>query len=169
MARRTPLTASRKDRASGDLSPAVRLLATAGGLGYLPLAPGTYGSALGAVLCLPLLSLPWPVLAAAALVLTAVAVWAAGQVAAARGISDPSEVVIDEVAGMWWAALLLPATPYDLVAVFLLFRLFDVVKPAPIPRLERLPGGLGIVADDVAAGLLARVAWWLLKINFDFL
>jgi phosphatidylglycerophosphatase A len=116
-----------------------------------------------------MLSLPWPVLAGAAAVLTAVAVWAAGQVAAARGVPDPSEVVIDEVAGMWWAALLLPASPYDLVAVFLLFRLFDVVKPAPIPRLERLPGGLGIVADDVAAGLLARVAWWLLKINFDFL
>jgi phosphatidylglycerophosphatase A len=108
------------------------------------------------------------VLAGAAAVLTAVAVWAAGQVAAARGIPDPPEVVIDEIAGMWWAALLLPATPYDLIAVFCLFRLFDVVKPAPISRLERLPGGLGIVADDVAAGLLARVAWWLLKINFDF-
>ena len=169
MASRTPVTSPKKDQASRGLNPATRLLATAGGLGYLPLAPGTYGSALGAALCLPMLSLPWPVLAGAAAVLTAVAVWAAGQVAAARGIPDPSEVVIDEVAGMWWAALLLPASPYDLVAVFFLFRLFDVVKPAPISRLERLPGGLGIVADDVAAGLLARVAWWLLQINFDFL
>jgi phosphatidylglycerophosphatase A len=52
---------------------------------------------------------------------------------------------------------------------FLLFRLFDVVKPAPIPRLEKLPRGFGIVADDVAAGLLARVMWWLVKINFEFL
>jgi len=169
MASHTTVTAPRKDQTSRGLGQLTRLLATAGGLGYLPLAPGTYGSALGAVLCLPLLSLPWPVLAGAAMVLTAVAVWAAGRVATARGIPDPPEVVIDEVAGMWWAALLLPATPYDLVAVFLLFRLFDVVKPAPIPRLERLPGGLGIVADDVAAGLLARLAWWLLKINFDFL
>jgi phosphatidylglycerophosphatase A len=169
MASRTAVTSSKKEKASGRVAPPARLLATAGGLGYLPLAPGTYGSALGAVLCLPMLSLPWPVLAGAAAVLTAVAVWAAGRVAAARGIPDPSEVVIDEVVGMWWAALLLPASPYDLVAVFLLFRLFDVVKPAPIPRLERLPGGLGIVADDVAAGLLARAAWWLLQINFDFL
>jgi len=168
MSRRTPVTSPRKDQASQALSPATRLLAAAGGLGYLPGAPGTYASVLGAALCLPLLSLPWPVLAGAAAVLTAVAVWAAGQVAAARGIPDPPEVVIDEIAGMWWAALLLPATPYDLIAVFCLFRLFDVVKPAPISRLERLPGGLGIVADDVAAGLLARVAWWLLKINFDF-
>jgi len=169
MAHRTGVTSSKKEKASGRVAPAVRLLATAGGLGYLPPAPGTYASALGAALCLPMLSLPWPVLAGAAAVLTGVAIWAAGQVATARGIPDPSEVVIDEIAGMWWAALLLPASPYDLVAVFLLFRLFDVVKPAPIPRLERLPGGLGIVADDVAAGLLARVAWWLLKINFDFL
>jgi phosphatidylglycerophosphatase A len=45
----------------------------------------------------------------------------------------------------------------------------DIVKPAPIPRWERLPGGFGLVADDVAAGLLARVAWWLLQVNFDFL
>jgi phosphatidylglycerophosphatase A len=144
-------------------------LATAAGLGYLPLAPGTYGSALGAILCFPLLSLPWSVLVGAAAGLTAVAVWTAGQVAAERGRADPSEVVIDEIAGMWWAAILLPASLYDLTAVFLLFRLIDIVKPSPISRLERLPGGLGIVADDVAAGLLARVTWWLLKINFDFL
>jgi phosphatidylglycerophosphatase A len=67
------------------------------------------------------------------------------------------------------ATLVLPLRAYDLCAVFLLFRLFDVVKPAPIPRLERLPGGFGVVADDVAAGLLARATWWLLKVNFDFL
>ena len=71
--------------------------------------------------------------------------------------------------GMWFAALLLPSSLYDLTAVFLLFRLFDVVKPLFIPRLERLPGGWGIVADDVAAGLLARATWWLLKVNFTFL
>jgi phosphatidylglycerophosphatase A len=70
---------------------------------------------------------------------------------------------------MWMAAIALPFQLYDLVAVFLLFRLFDVVKPGPLWRLERLPGGLGIVADDVAAGLLARVSWWLLQVNFDFL
>jgi phosphatidylglycerophosphatase A len=169
MASRTPVTSSSSARAEVGVGAAARLLATAGGLGYLPLAPGTYGSVLGAALCFPLLSLPWPVLAGGAAALTAVAVWAAGQVAAARGRADPSEVVIDEIAGMWWAALLLPASLYDLGAVFFLFRLFDVVKPSPIGRLERLPGGLGIVADDVAAGILARVTWWLLKINFDFL
>jgi phosphatidylglycerophosphatase A len=78
-------------------------------------------------------------------------------------------VIIDEIAGMCVALWGLPLQWYDVGAVFLLFRLFDIVKPAPIPRLERLPGGLGIVADDIAAGLLARVTWWLLKANFDFL
>jgi phosphatidylglycerophosphatase A len=77
--------------------------------------------------------------------------------------------VVDEAVGMWLATLALPMRAYDLAAVFLLFRLFDVVKPAPIPRCEELPGGWGVVADDVAAGLLARVAWWLLQANFDFL
>jgi phosphatidylglycerophosphatase A len=70
---------------------------------------------------------------------------------------------------MWVAALAIPFQFYDLAAVFLLFRLFDVIKPAPLPRLERLPGGFGIVADDLAAGLLARATWWLLQTNFDFL
>jgi phosphatidylglycerophosphatase A len=120
-------------------------------------------------LVFPLLYLPWPVYLGATLVLTAVAVWVAGPTAGGLGHPDPPQIVIDEIVGMWFAAIALPPTLYDLTAVFLLFRLIDVVKPAPLPRLERLPGGLGIVADDVAAGLLARALWWLLKANFDFL
>ena len=146
-----------------------RLLATGAGVGYVPVAPGTAGSLLGAVLCFPLLSLPWPVYLGATLLLTAVAVWAAGRMAADLQQPDPSQVVIDEITGMWFAALFLRPTVYDVTVCFLLFRLFDVVKPAPIPRLEKLPRGFGIVADDVAAGLLARVMWWLLKVNFEFL
>jgi phosphatidylglycerophosphatase A len=151
------------------LPPAVRLLATGAGVGYVPVAPGTAGSLLGAAIALPLLSLPWPAFLGVTLLLTAVAVFAAARMAEALGQPDPSVVVIDEVVGMWWAALLLPPQPYDLAAVFLLFRAFDVVKPLWIPMLERLPGGWGIVADDVAAGLLARATWWLMKVNFTFL
>lgn len=156
-------------RAEGRTGPALRLLATGAGLGYLPLAPGTAGSLLGAALCLPLLFLPELVYLGATVVLTAIAVWAAGGMAVELGEADPAPVVIDEIVGMLWAAIALPPHLYDVTAVFLLFRVFDVVKPAPISWLERLPGGLGIVADDVAAGLLARVLWWLLKVNFDFL
>jgi phosphatidylglycerophosphatase A len=156
-------------KAAGRIGPALRLLATGGGVGYLPFAPGTAGSLVGAALCLPLLTLPAPVYLGATVGLTAMAVWAAGGMAAELHAADPAPVVIDEIVGMLWAAVALPPHLYDVSAVLLLFRIFDVVKPAPIPWLERLPGGLGIVADDLAAGLLARGTWWLLKANFDFL
>lgn len=146
-----------------------QLVATAGGLGRIPLAPGTVGSLVGAALCVPLLRLGWPVHLAAAAALCGVAVAVAGKAAAELGEPDPPRVIIDEIAGMCVAMVALPLQWHDVGAVFLLFRLFDVVKPAPIPRLERLGGGLGIVADDVAAGALARVTWWLLQANFDFL
>ena len=153
----------------GRIGPAVRLLATGLGIGYVPWAPGTAGSLLGIALCLPLRSLSEPVYFGAALCLTAVAVWVAGRTAAEFGQADPQPVIIDEIVGMLWAAIALPPSLYDLTAVFLLFRIFDGVKPAPISWLERVPGGAGIVADDVVAGLLARIVWWLLKVNFDFL
>jgi phosphatidylglycerophosphatase A len=134
----------------------------------VPVAPGTAGSLVGVLLAVPLLQFGWPAYAAAAVAFTALAAFAC--VAAARELgADPPAVIIDETAGMLLAAIAVPPTLYELAAVFLLFRLFDVVKPAPLPRLERLPGGLGIIADDIAAGLLARATWWLLKVNFDFL
>ena len=167
MPARVPAAPSRAGTGAGSL---LRRIATGAGTGYVPFASGTLGSLLGALLCFPLLySLPWPVYLGATLLLTALAVWAADRVAADLGQPDPPQIVIDEIAGMWLAATALPPTLYDLTAVFLLFRFVDVVKPSPIPRLERLRGGLGIVADDVAAALLARAMWWLLKANFDFL
>lgn len=166
MPNRTPAARSRTDMRAGSV---LRWLASGAGVGYFSLAPGTAGSLLGAVLCFPLAYLPLPVYLGATLALTALAVWVAGRVAAELGQPDPPEIVIDEIAGMWIAAIALTPTLYDFTAVFLLFRLMDVVKPAPIDRLERMPGGLGIVADDVAAALLARVMWWLLQANFDFL
>ena len=156
-------------KAEGRVGLALRLLATGAGTGYVPFFPGTAGSLLGAALCYFLLSLPVPVYLGTATLFTLMAVWVAGRMAAGLGQADPPAVVIDEIAGMLWAGLALQPHAYDLAAAFLLFRAFDVVKPAPIPRLERLPAGLGIVADDVAAGVLARVTWWLLKVNFDFL
>jgi len=151
------------------IPPLPKAIATVCGLGRLPVAPGTAGSLLGAAVCLPLLFVPWPVHVGAAAIVAGVAVWASG--VAAKGFEgrDPSAIVIDEVAGMLAAGIALPPTLYDLAAAFLLFRLFDAVKPGPLEKLERLPGGWGIVLDDLAAGLLARATWWLLKQNFDFL
>ncbi|HTU02407.1 MAG TPA: phosphatidylglycerophosphatase A [Candidatus Sulfotelmatobacter sp.] len=148
---------------------ALTRVATLGGIGYTPVMPGTAGSLVGAATCFPLLGLDWRLYLVCVLLVSLGGVYTSTQVARGLGEADPPWIVIDELAGMWTAAIGLPASLYELAAVFLLFRLFDVVKPAPIPRLERLPGGLGIVADDLAAGLLAAATWWLLKANFDFL
>jgi len=155
--------------AGGPPRSAALLVATGGGLGSVPLMPGTVGSLVGAAVCFPMLQLEWPLYLGVVAVLVALAIWLSGQAAEHLGQADPPSVIIDEFVGMWVAALAIPFQFYDLAAVFLLFRLFDVVKPAPLPRLERLPGGFGIVMDDIAAGLLARATWWLLQANFDFL
>jgi phosphatidylglycerophosphatase A len=132
-------------------------LATWFGCGYAPKGPGTAGS-LGALLPAFLLVRyahwqPWyfGVLAIAAL---APAVWSAGVAARESGRKDPQFVVIDEVVGQW--ITLAGATGFSWkswLAAFVLFRLFDIWKPFPVRRLESLPGGIGIVADDVMAGV----------------
>ncbi|HXG16926.1 MAG TPA: phosphatidylglycerophosphatase A [Calidithermus sp.] len=129
-------------------------MATAGGVGYAPVAPGTAGSLLAAVV----LGL-WP-FSRAALVLFFVAVtlaglWAAGRAERALGGKDPGAIVIDEVAGMTLAVLGVPITPLTLAVGFLLFRLFDIVKPPPARAVQRWPGGPGVMADDLVAGLYA--------------
>jgi phosphatidylglycerophosphatase A len=131
-----------------------RALATWFGCGYVPYAPGTAGT-LGAV-PLYLLLRPmghWAVLAAA-LLITAVGVWAADVVAKDLGTKDPQIVVIDEVAGVLLTLSVAPPSWRALAAGVVLFRLFDQFKPWPARTAERkLPGGWGIVLDDVAAGI----------------
>jgi len=132
------------------------LVATACGLGRAPVASGTVASAAAALL--------WYLAAPSAaaqgficLVTIALGLWASSRHAANLSDDDPSEVVIDEVAGMWltlWAA---PKTIPVVVAGFLLFRLLDIGKFPPMRQLERLPGGLGIMMDDLAAGVIGRL------------
>ena len=130
-----------------DPKPVVALsLATIAGVGYAPFAPGTFGSAAGLAL--------WAVLPGsatvqgAAIVLTMVlGSW-----------SDPSAVVIDEVLGMLVTLFLVPVGWKGAIAGFLLFRVFDIVKPYPANRLERIPGGIGIMADDFMAAIYANLA-----------
>jgi phosphatidylglycerophosphatase A len=115
--------------------------------------PGTWGS-LAALPCAAALQWaggPWA-LGAASLLVAVAGVWVAGRYAAVRGGDDPQEVVIDEVAGQWLALLPLALEPLHYAVGFAAFRLLDTAKPWPIRRLERLPGGLGIMADDLAAG-----------------
>lgn len=135
------------------------LLAVWFGCGLSPRAPGTVGS-LGAVpLHLLLCSLSIPGHALGAFALTGIGIWAAQRYASERSEIDPQRVVIDEVAGTVLALAFVRGEHWSYaLAAFLLFRLFDIYKPGPIRLLEHArPVGLGIMLDDVLAGLLAGV------------
>ena len=149
------------------------LVATFFGIGNLRPGPGTYGSAAALVLWFAAIHLTHPTLQAqaiatllAALLATAIGIPAATIVAREAGRSDPGFVVIDEVAGQLFALIAIPADWKHALLAFALFRLLDIAKPGPIRTLERLPGGLGIMLDDVAAGLLALALGFLLPLLF---
>jgi phosphatidylglycerophosphatase A len=107
------------------------------------------------VLFLWLVPLSRPAVFLFVVVVTAAGTWAAHEAERALGGKDPGAIVIDEVAGMALSVLTLPPTPGVLVAGFFLFRLFDIVKPYPANTLQRLRGGVGVMIDDLIAGLYA--------------
>lgn len=137
------------------------LIGTWFGCGHSPFAPGTAGSAGGMAAALGAWYwLGWSrgELIWATIALIGPAVWAADRVANSMGTKDPGRVVVDEVAGQWITLFgATHYTPASLLLAFLLFRLFDVWKPFPARQLEALPGGAGIVADDLAAGVYAAL------------
>ncbi len=142
-------------------------VATFFGVGRMKPGPGTWGS-LATVLLWAVLSrvLPagWLVPANVTLAVLAIAVGipAATQVVRASGVKDPQFVVIDETAGQLITLIGAPLAWKSLLAGFILFRVFDIVKPPPVRQLERLPEGTGIVVDDVAAGLYGLAVMQLL-------
>jgi phosphatidylglycerophosphatase A len=172
--------ATRRRRSPADY---LALAVATCGVGYFPIAPGTLGSLVGIALYLPLFAWTYQLLEDRAVLgrlsaahvfvpqlaimlsvvflITMAGIWAASQVERVLQKKDPSIVVIDEVAGqmialfsvMFW----LP-TWWNLLSAFILFRAFDIWKPYPIRRLEALESGLGIMADDVLAGVYALIA-----------
>lgn len=133
------------------------VVATALGSGYSPVAPGTAGSAVGLLLFWPLYLLPAAAQVAAVAILFFAGVAASTRVARGVGLEDPGIVVVDEVVGMWTSLLFLPLTPLTALAGFVLFRILDVFKPYPARQLESLPGGWGIMSDDLMAGIYANL------------
>jgi phosphatidylglycerophosphatase A len=130
--------------------------ATAGGIGYIPFAPGTFGSLAGLALWVVLpFSVFWHLVAIVAL--SAIGVWSAGAAERHFQASDPAPVVIDEVMGMLITLFLNPVGTSGAVLALLLFRGFDVVKPPPARALERLHGGFGVMADDAMAAVYANL------------
>ena len=157
---------SQLDRAWEKLA---RALATGAGVGLVPVAPGTFGSLWGLLLAWRLQRLEWPpAIHVAVLVgILALGVPVCGRAARSYGSRDPGKIVYDELAALplVFLALVFLAVPINFatgLAGSLLFRLFDIAKPWPVRRLEQLRGGLGIMADDVAAAAYAAVALWLI-------
>lgn len=130
-------------------------IGTFGFIGYLRPAPGTWGSAAALLLWWWMAPLPLGAQLVLIAAVTGIGVLASGRVELLSGREDASEIVIDEVAGMWLAAAGAGTDLVQLGAAFVFFRLFDIWKPGPINRLQSLPGGWGVMADDIAAGALA--------------
>ena len=137
---------------------AALVIATALGAGYAPLAPGTFGSAVGLLFWFVLPDVHW-VQVLAIVATSVVGAWSGSVAEEHFQRRDPGQVVVDEVAGMMVTLAFnpLPSLAWA-AAAFVLFRAADIVKPFPVDRLERLPGGIGIMADDLAAGVYANVA-----------
>ncbi|HEY1709655.1 MAG TPA: phosphatidylglycerophosphatase A [Rhizomicrobium sp.] len=143
---------------------AAALLSTFFGVGRSPVAPGTAAS----IVALPL---AWLIqryagattLAAASVVGFGIGVWSTGLYARTTGKDDPSECVIDEVAGQWLACAFAPLTLPGYAAAFVLFRLFDITKLWPVSWGEKQSGGMGIMLDDMIAGAMAGIIVALLK------
>jgi phosphatidylglycerophosphatase A len=143
------------------------VIATFFGVGRARPGPGTWASAITVLLWAALAhalapSLRTPVTIVLVVVITLIGISAATHIARGYGIKDPQFVVIDEVAGQLVALIAVPLTWKCLIAGFIFFRAFDIVKPPPVRQLEALPEGAGIVLDDIAAGFYALISMHLL-------
>jgi len=137
---------------------AVMFLATGFYIGNIPFAPGTFGSLIGIPLSFALagISLTLAMLCILFFIIFAVCIADAAEKILKQ--NDPGCIVIDEIAGMMVTLIGLPVSPITLVSGFILFRILDILKPFPIRNIDKwIPGGLGVVADDVAAGIIANL------------
>ncbi len=141
------------------------------GSGLIKPAPGTWGSLVGLGIGYLFLQLPMPttILISAAIIVTIISIYAIGIIEKSTGVHDAPEIVIDEFAGQWLAMVPLAVngiTLSSLIASFILFRIFDIIKPWPIIWLDKkVSGGFGVMVDDLVAGIIAAVVLWGLQIT----
>lgn len=126
-------------------------------MGLIPVGPGTFGTLAAIPLFYALSFTPIYIYLAITVAIILISVWASTIAEEIFQKTDPGQVVADEVAGFLVTMILVPATISNIFLGFLLFRLFDIAKPYPVRKFEKLPGGWGIVIDDVAAGVYACV------------
>jgi phosphatidylglycerophosphatase A len=137
----------------------VEMIATAGYVGRVPLAPGTFGSAIGLLIYFIIPVLPQHYILLGLIGFVLLSIWIAGEAEKTLAAKDPGCIVIDEVVGMLITFFALPQTIFIGIAGFVIFRFLDILKPFPIKLVERkCPGGIGVVMDDLIAGLMSNVA-----------
>ena len=147
-------------------SPDIIMMAATGGyVGYLPVVPGTFGTAVGLLPVYALSQVDGRFIGLVLLLfITLLSIWIAGRAEEKIGSTDPGCIVIDEIAGIMVALWGLPFEWLPVAAGFLIFRALDMIKPFPIRQIEKkLSGGVGIVVDDVVAGVVANI---ILRIIF---
>ena len=141
----------------------IKLLATGFGSGLVSFAPGTFGTLVGVVICLLCLPLTWFLRLLIVIALSALSIYIAEQAEKIYQKKDDQRIVIDEIIGFQITMLPVAITVLHLCVGFVLFRIFDILKPFPINNLQRLPGGWGVVIDDIAAGIYAGVILFALN------
>lgn len=151
----------------------VVLLASGLYTGYSPFASGTVASGLAILLYIPLASLNTPTFLLFAYVVTLLGLTVIGIMLASRAEAifnekDSHKIVIDEIVGYFYAMFLLPYRWEYLIAAFFVFRIFDVIKPYPIRGLEKLPSGLGVMIDDVLAGVYTCIILHIIRVVWNF-
>ncbi|OGP90480.1 MAG: hypothetical protein A2031_00210 [Deltaproteobacteria bacterium RBG_19FT_COMBO_43_11] len=140
----------------------IKLLATGFGAGLVPLAPGTAGTLVGVLICLIFSPLHWLLRLLIVIFLLGLAIYIAERAEQFYGKKDDHRIVIDEIAGFQVAMLPVAITGLHLLVGFVLFRIFDIWKPFPLRNFQQFIGGLGVVADDIGAGVYAGAVMLLL-------
>lgn len=141
----------------------ITFMATGFGSGLSPAAPGTAGTLVGVLICLLCLPMPWILRLLFVLVLLALSIYVADKAEKIYQKKDDQRIVIDEIIGLQITMLPVAINVLNLCAAFVLFRIFDIWKPFPVKNLQGLPGGWGVVVDDVAAGIYAGAIMALIK------
>ena len=145
----------------------IRILSAGFGSGFSPLVPGTAGTVVGIPLYWLFSFFPWPIWLISILAFTCLAWYVSDEAERLFGRKDAPCIVIDEIAGLQWTLFLVTPTVSHVALGFVLFRLFDIVKPFPARLFQdRLPGGCGVVADDLAAGVYANLVLQALIYGF---
>ena len=143
----------------------IQVLATGFGAALSPVAPGTVGTLVGLVICLFSYPLAWPLRLLYVVAISAVSVYVAGQAEKLYGKTDDQRIVIDEIAGLQVTMLPVAITGLHLLLAFVLFRIFDIWKPFPLNHFQKFPGGWGVVADDLGAGVYGGLVLFLFTLT----